>query len=407
MAGKKRSKSHGANPVPTKAIEKSIPSVNRITRGYSTVNNISFVKIYDIAISSGKQNFCGARVPVPSKLNINNFRCHLQNYHDKQIVDFLQFGWPINYCGLNSPKTTSRNHRSASNYASVVDKDIAKDLADGSIVGPFDVNPLKTELVISPLQTVHKDDISDSKRVVVDLSFPPGESVNDGIPGDTFMGMPFVLRYPSVDDLARIVREKGRGCLLFKRDLRRAYKQLPISPNDWGFCGIKWRDNLYIYVSEIFGLRSSAMACQRTTNSVMYMYKEAGYHCCNYLDDFGGCESPKKAKLAFETLGLLLTALGLKENLDKAIEPTTQMIFLGILLNTLDFTLTIPPNKLWQIRQLLEEWIQKSVCTLKELVIVGLTATYCELCEAGTCLSQPHVKHASCVEQCIKNSAMP
>ncbi len=130
-----------------------------------------------------------------------------------------------------------------------------------------------------------------------------------------------------------MVHEKGSGCLLFKRDLQRTYKQLLLSPNHWPFCGIEWQGKLYIYVSEIFGLRSSALACQRTTNCVTHLFSRDGYSACNYLDDIGGCDSPQRAGLAYETLGLLLQALGLKENTAKAVPSCTCMTFLGIIKN--------------------------------------------------------------------------
>ena len=38
------------------------------------------------------------------------------------------------------------------------------------------------------------------------------------------------MRYPSIDALTELVREKGRGCALMKSDLKRAYKQIFVDP---------------------------------------------------------------------------------------------------------------------------------------------------------------------------------
>lgn len=57
---------------------------------------------------------------------------------------------------------------------------VHKELAHHSICGPFTSNPFDTNCVISPLLCVPKRD-SDEPRVVHDLSFPEGFSVNDGI----------------------------------------------------------------------------------------------------------------------------------------------------------------------------------------------------------------------------------
>lgn len=54
------------------------------------------------------------------------------------------------------------------------------EIAYNTLTGPFDHNPLLHPLVCSPQQTVLKRD-SDKCRVVMDLSFPPGASVNNGV----------------------------------------------------------------------------------------------------------------------------------------------------------------------------------------------------------------------------------
>ena len=43
--------------------------------------------------------------------------------------------------------------------------------------------------------------------------------MNDGIPSDSYLGEPLVLRYPTIDDIVDAVVTLGRGCHLYKRDL--------------------------------------------------------------------------------------------------------------------------------------------------------------------------------------------
>lgn len=62
-------------------------------------------------------------------------------------------------------------------------------------------------------------------RVLMDLSFPPGQSVNSGIPSDTYLGEPFTLRLPGIDALLALICTKGPGCHIFKKDLSQAYRQ--------------------------------------------------------------------------------------------------------------------------------------------------------------------------------------
>ncbi len=74
-------------------------------------------------------------------------------------------------------------------------------------------------MVLSPLNSRLKPD-SEERRVIVDLSFPKGSSVNDGINKGTYLGESMKLEYPKVDDLVELVRLKGTGCALFKRDIK-------------------------------------------------------------------------------------------------------------------------------------------------------------------------------------------
>ena len=74
------------------------------------------------------------------------------------------------------------------------------ELSWNAIAGPFDYPPFSDDFVCSPLQTVPKRG-SSTRRIVMDLSFPHGSSVNDGIPSDTYLGEHFKLRLPGIDRL--------------------------------------------------------------------------------------------------------------------------------------------------------------------------------------------------------------
>ena len=51
--------------------------------------------------------------------------------------------------------------------------------------------------------------------------------INDYIIKDHYLGNQILLVYPGVDSLVEIIKFKGWGCLLFKRDLRKAFWQFP------------------------------------------------------------------------------------------------------------------------------------------------------------------------------------
>ncbi len=58
-------------------------------------------------------NFQGCRVPVVSKLNIGYLRENLVGYHDKIIVDLMEFGAPISISDREVSNPRCKNHKGA------------------------------------------------------------------------------------------------------------------------------------------------------------------------------------------------------------------------------------------------------------------------------------------------------
>ena len=54
-------------------------------------------------------NYKQANIPVPSGLNIAQWREKLASYHDTELVEFLEYGWPSDYTALNTPTATTNN----------------------------------------------------------------------------------------------------------------------------------------------------------------------------------------------------------------------------------------------------------------------------------------------------------
>lgn len=316
---------------------------------------------------------------MQTTLNIPVWRSRLHHYQDNIIVDFLEYGWPINYQSQELPQTCLKNHPSALRFSDHIDKFIIKEVSHGATAGPYDSNPLQLPLATSPLSAVPKKNTTD-KRVVMDLSFPSSTSVNDGIPKDQFLGEPFKLTYPTIRSLIDIIQEHGPGCLLYKLDLRRAYRQLPVDPHDYHLLGFWWREAYFIDTRLPFGLRSAPQACQRVTNAITYMHAQNGYSAVNYLDDFGGVSSPDQADTAFTSLQQLLTDLGLQEATEKTVAPTTNMTFIGLQLDTITMTVSVPHDKINDIQAALNEWQHRRRATKRQLQSLIGTLAFVAAC---------------------------
>lgn len=256
----------------------------------SKIISLHLLKLHARVHSSGMPNYKSCRLAVPSRLNVDVWRSYLRDYSDYQICDFLEFGWPVGYDYANSgfPVSSPRNHQGALSFPDDIDSYINKESSLGAVIGPFVSNPFECLLVASsPLNSVPKQEPGE-RRIILDLSWPIGTSVNDGISSQTYLGESFSLTYPTVDLIASMVCASGPGALLYKRDLKRAYRQFPVDPFDYPLLGYHWKEQLYFDVVLPMGLRSAAMACQRITQGVCHISQSHGHNVTSYLDDFIG-----------------------------------------------------------------------------------------------------------------------
>ena len=149
--------------------------------------------------------------------------------------------------------------------------------------------------------------------------------------------------------------------------MRRAYRQFPIDPKDYHLLSFRYQGKFYFDTGCPFGLRSLAMICQRTTKAVVHIFTEQGFIADVYLDDFYGVEYPSLAASAFSQLSQLFYQLGLDSAPDKDSPPSTSMICLGILADTVAFTLKVPATRLTDLQAELTTWQAASFYTRKQL----------------------------------------
>ncbi|CAG2204310.1 unnamed protein product [Mytilus edulis] len=333
-----------------------------------------FVDIQREIKLSGLPNYQGCRIPVFSKLKIDFFRSMLVDYNDHILCDLLEFGFPIGYtAGDIVDIKKPRNHSGARDFPDFILKYLKKELEYKAVIGPLKVNPfIYSSLVLSPLNSVPKSTPGE-RRVILDLSFPSENCINAGIDKDIYLGESVNLTYPSVDDFVNLIKLKGRNCGIFKRDLKRAYRQIPIDPGDINFVGFHWKNHIFVDRVLSMGLRSSAHICQRVTSSVVYMMKQSGYLLLNYLDDFAGAEKSEDANVVFDLLGRLLDSCGLEESVEKASSPSTVMTFLGVKFDTSELTISVTTERVEEILLLVKTWLNLLVATVKQLQSLLLT----------------------------------
>ena len=334
---------------------------------YDTLSWMQDVFIAHKVIDSGLPNFLGCRIPLRTNWNIILLKSLLVNYYDIEVTELLKYGFPISYReGAPDPIPNNVNHKGATCFPEVIDQYVLDEIAWGATFGPFVIPPFIKRIGISPLSTREKRE-SGKRRVIMDLSFPEGFSVNSYIDKDFYLGEPIKLTYPSVDILARRIAQLGANCLLYKRDLARFFRQIPACPRDYSLLGWRWNNMILFDKNMPMGLRSAAYIAQRITNSLVFIHHEMGYFSINYLDDFGSAETQEMAWPSFNALSNIFSQVGVQEAIQKAVFPTTRMSFLGTLLDTVKMTIEVEPQRKTEIEHELDKWQTRNLFTRQEL----------------------------------------
>ena len=329
----------------------------------------NYITIYNMVANTAQFNYLQARIPIPSGLHIPAWRKYLSGYHDQDLLEYLQFGWPCGYDLPWMPYTTGTNHFSAWAYPQHVEKYIDTELKHRALLGPWAIAPFSGGLHTSPLMSRPKKDSTD-RRIIVDLSWPTGASVNHGIPTDTYLRVPYKLKLPTVDQLADLIVSNGPGSHVYVVDISRAYRNLRLDPLSWPLMGIEWNNALYCDISVPFGLRTGAFFCQRTTNAVAHIMNNHKYKVLPYIDDFAGAAPKDSSGAAFDRLKQLLQELGLPIAESKLQPPSCCATWLGITFDSDKMEMYIPLGKVDEIIRLLRQWKSKQSCSYHQLQVL-------------------------------------
>ena len=292
--------------------------------------------------------------PVQLELLQPYLIAHPDQEYATYIAAGLRDGFRIGFSHGNARlKARKGNHPSCRAKPEVVTERIAAELSAGRLLGP--IAPAHLPLVhTSPMGLVPKPHQPNKFRLIVDLSAPIDNSVNDGIPSDFCS-----LRYASVDDAVAMVRVLGRGTMLAKIDIKDAYRLIPVHPDDYHLLGITWRGQTYVDRALPFGLCSAPKIFSAVADFISWvLHRHNIPHQLHYLDDFLFLGTPhsEEAGNVLEVVTKVLRMLGIPIAVHKTEGPNTVLTFLGIIIDTVNFELRLPDDKLVRLQALLQSW---------------------------------------------------
>ena len=162
---------------------------------------------------------------------------HLASHPDQRfwayVVEGLRHGFRVGFDYSHTCRKSHRNMPSALEQPQVVREYLAKECSEGRVLGPL----LPTTL--PQVHTSHFGVIPKGSTgkwcLILDMSSPEGGSVNDGI-REALCSFSYVI----VEDAAKGIVARGRGALLAKVDIKSAYRNVPIHPDDRWLMGMLW-----------------------------------------------------------------------------------------------------------------------------------------------------------------------
>ena len=169
----------------------------------------------------------------------------------KYILEGIKYGFQIGIDATRSFKPASQNMASAKANPQVIESYLEKEVASGNVLGPF--SPESAPLAhINRFGVIPKKYQPGKWRLITDLSYPEGQSVNDAIDPELCS-----MSYITVDQVATTALSLGVGSLIAKIDIKSAYRLIPVHLADRRWLGMRWDGKIYIDGMLPFGLRSA------------------------------------------------------------------------------------------------------------------------------------------------------
>ena len=145
----------------------------------------------------------------------------------------------------------------------------------GRIVGPFPSPPF-VHFQVNPVGLVPKKELG-AFRMIVDMSNPPGSSINDFIE-DEFA----TVSYASFKEAIKMIIECGKGAYMCKTDITSAFRLLPLHPDLYHFSLIKCADQFYVDRCLAMGTRSSCNLFEKVSCALQFRRKYPIHNSLNY-----------------------------------------------------------------------------------------------------------------------------
>ena len=304
-------------------------------------------------------------------------RLLVESWYDGEKTEFLvkgfHNGFSIGYDGEEDVCRTASNLQLHNGMETDLWNKVMEEVKLKRYAGLFSEIPFKN-YIQSPIGLVPKDQ-GKNTRLIFHLSYPRNglnKSVNANTPRELCK-----VKYRDFDQAIQLCMEEGIGCKISKSDMSAAFINLGILREYWKYLVMKARnptDKLWYYFIDKclpFGASISCAVFQKFSDAISHIVQyKTGKRNINYMDDF--LFVALMAWLCnFQTKTFLQVCdfIHFPVALDKMFWVDTRLIFLGLLIDTINQMVLIPKEKLTKGQVLVETMLaQKSKkTTIKEL----------------------------------------
>ncbi|XP_053388195.1 uncharacterized protein LOC128551371 [Mercenaria mercenaria] len=301
------------------------------------------------------------------------------NTYDKAfILDGFKNGFKLNYTG---PRFSihSSNLLSAQTNAENLNSKLQEDASLGRIIGPFSSSPM-SNLRINPVGLVPKN--TGGLRLITNLSFPPGFSVNDYIDPQYSH-----VKYSSFDNAVKMVQTIGKSAFMAKADISSAFNLCPIWPGDFDLLGIKSCEGYWVQKTLPQGASCSCFIFEKFSTFLQWLVSYEA-NCNNFdhlLDDFFMVNSNyTSCKFLMQSFESVCSALNVPLSEDKWVGPVQIITFLGLEIDAVNQMIRVPRDKVLKAKSALLELVSCSKNKLRQFQsTVGLLNFIAKAIPAG------------------------
>lgn len=357
-----------------------------IENGFDRYSNYEPIQVHPDLRITKTCDFSFSANNLGSQMHIPGWRHELSYENDTELRDYLDFG--IHNGFLIVDQNCDVLSYECRNYSSVlsgeafqfVDDIIHRELAEGKYV----VSSSKPHCVHS-LGAVPKKG-TNKWRPITDCRRPLGHSINTCM-STTFNSFCFT----TVDKIIDMLRP---GMFMASVDIAAAYRSVLVHPSQWKYQGVSWCvDGIPTYLLDThlcFGLRCAPYIFTQISNFVIRCLKRRGFtNCTVYLDDFLVTgETEHECRLAQQCLIEILRSLGFFIAWDKCVSPCQHLTYLGVIFDTSEMSVKVPPNKLRKLHDELKFFEGRKRATLKQVQrLCGILAHCSKVVKGGRTFS--------------------